>query len=276
MRFRRLRFFALNFAFRRLVTLRFVFRGPLDNIKNMGLPQERGTLVDALRLGNLVAWQVAGGGNVEVVALDHDESKASPRRGASRASADWHGALAAFAGVFLVGCAGVTVSRVYESDVRFERCLALDWRDDVRDALRRRCWSEWLQHFASGQPRDKVDYARQQVAPSFQTNSSPNAEAQGAPVPIPTSVFAPVPMMMSTARPAPSGFVSLPAPPASVAPAPRSPCELRCDQALGECLAGCNVPVCERACTERHGRCGDRCVQQPSGAPRRPSSGASR
>jgi hypothetical protein len=266
-----LRFFALNFAFRRFVTLRFVFRGPFDNIRNMGLPQERGTLVDAPLLGNLVAWRAPGDGSLRVVAPDRDESKPEVRL----VSPSWPvGAIAVVAGGLLfggiqAGCAGATVSRVYESDVRFERCLALDWRDDVRDPVRRRCWSEWLQHFASGQPRDKVGYARRQIVPRSESTASPVLETQGAPVPVPTSVFAQVPMMMSSARPTGSASVAFVAPTASVAPAPRSPCELRCDQALGECLSGCNVPVCERACTERHGRCGDRCAQPPRGPQRR-------
>jgi hypothetical protein len=62
-----------------------------------------------------------------------------------------------------VGC-GASMEAVYESDVRFEHCMALDARPDVKPAMRRACWREWVSHYNYGQTRDRIDHARQRVA----------------------------------------------------------------------------------------------------------------
>src|SRR5258708_35016494 len=48
---------------------------------------------------------------------------------------------------------------LYESDVRFEKCMALDTQPDVKPTIRRVCWEEWLSFYTFGQTRDRVDHA---------------------------------------------------------------------------------------------------------------------
>jgi hypothetical protein len=174
----------------------------------------------------------------------------------------------AIVGCLMVSCGGTTVSRMYESDVRFERCLALAWEAEARWPKRRRCWSEWLEHYSSGQPRDKVDHARKELAEES-PGLAPSAErptSADAPTPEPTSAFVPVPMMATSATVSPVAGAPASALPKPDKPPPAaSPCERRCDQALAACLSGCKVPSCEQACTQRHTRCVGRCEWERAG-----------
>jgi hypothetical protein len=163
--------------------------------------------------------------------------------------------LAAFAALGAGAC-GASVSQVYESDVRFERCLALDWQNDVRSDVRRKCWDDWVSYFNVGQPKDRIEYARKQIALIDRGGVSEVADDKGA-LPEPTSVFAPVPMMITTPTFGSAG------PATSAAPSAQkesSPCEAKCDKSLEGCLSGCRTPVCEQYCAQKHGRCAQRCV----------------
>jgi len=62
------------------------------------------------------------------------------------------------AGLVTTAC-GANMQAVYEGDVRFEHCMALDLQPDVRTELRRECWSEWLDHYTYGQTRDRISHA---------------------------------------------------------------------------------------------------------------------
>jgi hypothetical protein len=157
----------------------------------------------------------------------------------------------------VVAC-GASVSQVYESDVRFERCLALDWQEDVRSDVRRRCWDDWVSYFAVGQPKDRFEYARRQIAMIDNGElGTPGAEADKVALPEPTSVFAPVPMMIT----APTFGSAGPAGSSSAEPSarPASACEAKCNKSLDGCLSGCRTPVCEQYCAQKHGRCTDGC-----------------
>src|SRR5262249_57853204 len=68
-------------------------------------------------------------------------------------------AAAAIAAPILPAC-GASIQAVYEGDVRFEHCMALDARPDVKPTLRRVCWKEWLKFYTFGQTRDRLEYAR--------------------------------------------------------------------------------------------------------------------
>jgi hypothetical protein len=163
--------------------------------------------------------------------------------------------------VLLTGSAlacGASVSKTYESDVRFERCYALDWKKDVDVGIRQRCWEEWVAFFAVGQPRDRIEYAKAQSRLGSDgsdplaaaTASAPRA---GQPLPEPTSVFAPVPMMATTASASASASAS------AKAPVPRSACETRCDKSIEACLSGCGSAICEQFCAQKHDKCAQRC-----------------
>lgn len=71
--------------------------------------------------------------------------------------------LALVFGFFLLGGCGASIQAVYEGDVRFEHCMALDWRKDVRVSIRQRCWIEWVQHYTYGQTRDRVLHAKKRI-----------------------------------------------------------------------------------------------------------------
>src|SRR3954466_14812757 len=65
---------------------------------------------------------------------------------------------AALFGFGAVSC-GASIQAVYEGDVRFEHCMALDARPDVKPTIRGNCWEEWVKFYTFGQTRDRVDYA---------------------------------------------------------------------------------------------------------------------
>jgi len=169
-------------------------------------------------------------------------------------------------GVATIAC-GASVSKTYESDVRFERCYALDWKQGVDSGIRQRCWEEWVSFFATGQPKDRIEHAKRQVKlarnggePLAVATATQSARA-GQPLPEPTSVFAPVPMMAATASASAGAATSDKAP-----IGPRSPCETRCDKAIEGCLSGCGSAICEQFCAQKHDKCAQRCeaVEKPS------------
>ncbi len=161
--------------------------------------------------------------------------------------------------LLLWGC-GASVSKTYESDVRFERCYALDWKADVDSGIRQRCWEEWVTFYAEGQTRDRIEYAKRQMR-SISLGLEPSSSAvaavvrPAAPLPEPTSVFAPVPMMAVTGSSSAAPATSSATPSAG----PRSACQTRCDKTLEGCLSGCASLVCEQYCAQKHARCDQRC-----------------
>jgi hypothetical protein len=89
------------------------------------------------------------------------------------------------------GC-GASLQAVYEGDVRFERCMALDTRPDVKPAIRRECWTEWVSFYTYGQTRDRLVHAHlriRQLGGNVEGNSVDSG--QGAD---PTSLLMPVSM----------------------------------------------------------------------------------
>jgi hypothetical protein len=165
-------------------------------------------------------------------------------------------ALALLTGSAALAC-GASVSKTYESDVRFERCYALDWKKDVDAGIRQRCWEEWVAFFATGQPKDRIEYAKSQSrlandgGEPLAAAAATSARA-GQPLPEPTSVFAPVPMMAATASASAAASSAQPA-------VPRSACETRCDKAIEGCLSGCGSAICEQFCAQKHDKCAQRC-----------------
>lgn len=164
----------------------------------------------------------------------------------------------ALAPLFVAAC-GASVSQVYESDVRFERCSSLDWQDDVRSDVRRRCWDDWLTYFNVDQPKDRIEYARKQIALIDNGGIATDVASDKVALPEPTSVFAPVPMMITAPTFGSAGPAGSAQPSAIVKSS--SPCEQKCDKSLEGCLSGCRTPVCEQYCAQKHGRCTQRCVQ---------------
>jgi len=172
-------------------------------------------------------------------------------RGAFPAAA----AAAAIAGAGAVSC-GASIQVLYEGDVRFEHCMALDARPDVKPTIRRMCWVEWAQFYTYGQTRDRIDYAllrekQLSTASDFDEADwvSPNAGRSIA-APDPTSAFAPPPLTLATDGGAPDASRADPGP---------SDCAADCQQSLDACRQGCKTAPCEKACSGRYKKCTKRC-----------------
>jgi hypothetical protein len=65
---------------------------------------------------------------------------------------------------------------VYEGDVRFEHCMALDMQPEIRDQVRRECWSEWAAYYSYGQTRDRVTHAELRVQQLGRNRPAPVGE----------------------------------------------------------------------------------------------------
>jgi hypothetical protein len=162
----------------------------------------------------------------------------------------------ALAGAGAISC-GASIQVVYEGDVRFEHCMALDSRPDVKPTIRRACWEGWVKFYTFGQTRDRIDYARkreQQLSAASDFDEADWVPPQtGAPIaaPDPTSAFAPPPMMLGNDG----------GPPDAAAPVPdeRQACTADCQQSLDACRHACKTAPCEKACSGYYKRCTKRC-----------------
>jgi len=177
-------------------------------------------------------------------------------------------ALLPIAAVLLPSC-GASIQAVYEGDVRFEHCMALDSRPEVKPTIRRACWDEWLRFYTFGQNRDRVDYARVRInqlhnASDFDEGDWSPAKRTAAAAPEPTSALAPPPMTLTNAdagAPKPAGDAGA----ASASDndeekgSPKSPCASECESAWNLCRRDCKTPGCEKACTATLKRCMRKC-----------------
>lgn len=171
---------------------------------------------------------------------------------------------AALLGLSVVSC-GASLQAVYEGDVRFEHCMALDARPDVKPTIRRTCWDEWRKFYTFGQTRDRIEYAalrdRQlSVASDFDEGDAQLARAGGPSAVEPTSALAPPPRLVAASD---AGFVDaqVDAPPdaeADSAP-PAASCAAECEQAWGFCRGECKTAPCDKGCSSKYKRCMKRC-----------------
>jgi hypothetical protein len=163
-----------------------------------------------------------------------------------------------------VGACGASIQAIYEGDVRFEHCMALDARPDVKPTLRQACWEEWIKFYTFGQTRDRVDYAGLRVA-QLSTASDfdegswiPRSLAPGA-APDPTGLLAPPPMMIAKVD---AGLeAGTPGADSTAKPeaAPPTSCADECKGSLAGCKQDCKSPGCGKACVAKHDRCLKRC-----------------
>jgi hypothetical protein len=90
-----------------------------------------------------------------------------------------------------MGC-GASIQSVYEGDVRFERCMALDVQPQIGLHKRHACWSEWVSFYTYGQTRDRVLHAQLRIK---QLNGGPVDHEDKLEGPRPTSALVPPPML---------------------------------------------------------------------------------
>ena len=154
---------------------------------------------------------------------------------------------------------------MYEGDVRFEHCMALDARPDVKPTIRRMCWDEWRQFYTFGQTRDRTEYAALRarqlgVEGDFDEGDVQLAKAPGPSAVEPTSALAPPPRLIAVVD---SGLADahVDAPPDAEVDAapPASGCAADCEQAWTFCRNECKTAPCDKACSSKYKRCMKRC-----------------
>ncbi len=142
--------------------------------------------------------------------------------------AGWLGSL----GLAVAAC-GPSFQTIYENDVRFEHCYALDDSGSASLKQKAECWKDWKEHHTFGQTRDRVEYAQSRYVALHQIPILPTDEAMmaGAPgevgektqltAPTPTNAFAPPPTTMDfDASTLPTVAPTLAAVPTQTTPAP--------------------------------------------------------
>jgi len=152
----------------------------------------------------------------------------------------------------LAAC-GPSFQAVYECDVRFEHCYALDQGAAAVDA-KKECWRDWLHTYTWGQSRDRVEYAATRFSELSLDRTLPSEEVRGAgpprrqravAAPVPTSAFAPPPNIAE-------GRAAGPDPPVATPPPPRPPTHEVAAHAPGaDCADGCarSWKGCHETCT---------------------------
>lgn len=157
--------------------------------------------------------------------------------------------LSAFLAVAALAC-GPSFQAIYDSDVHFEHCYALD-ETSTPQVSKRECWSQWLRGYTYGQSRDRIDFAASRVASlsveSTLALSDPLQSHAVSAAPVPTSAFAPPPNVIVDA-----GGVALAeagsgsdAPAASAkVQAPGADCADACEARWASCRNGCRDGTC--------------------------------
>jgi hypothetical protein len=168
--------------------------------------------------------------------------------------------------IALSSACGASINAVYEGDVRFEHCMALDSEKEVKPTIRRACWDEWTKFYTFGQTRDRVEYANLRMkqlgsASDFdEADFVPTEPRVNAAVPEPTSALAPPPMMLVTdAGPADAAGDGADAADAQETSLPGSSCSQACEAPFLECRASCKTPTCEAGCTTKYKKCMRKC-----------------
>jgi hypothetical protein len=163
---------------------------------------------------------------------------------------------------------GASLQAVYEGDVRFEHCMALDSRSDVKPTLRKACWEDWVKFYTFGQTRDRVEFAKlrqkQLIASSdFDEGEWVLEPRPQAAVPEPTSVLAPPPRTLASDGGPPEDDLDAGAADAADgapdAALPGSTCASDCEDTFTICRQECTTPACEAGCSTRYKRCMRRC-----------------
>jgi hypothetical protein len=190
----------------------------------------------------------------------------------------------------LVGLAscGPSFQAIYEGDLRFEHCYAVDESASVPLQQKEECWRDWTKNYTYGQTRDRIEYAVSRRLALSRVNEMPTDDAmmQAAPgegirrnvisAPMPTSAFAAPPNTM----PEPSPVDATSHPKASEGPkpfavpqlrAPGTECTDECTKTWQGCKAGCAGSSCD-TCDATYKGCAMACYKDlgRGGGPAKP------
>ena len=173
------------------------------------------------------------------------------------------------AGLAAVAC-GPSFQAVYEGDVRFEHCYALDQGPASAD-VKKECWQGWLHDYTYGQSRDRVEYAGLRFSelsldPTLPSEDIQVKHARIMASPVPTSAFAPPPSTAErvTAESSASAATSKPPPHEAAVAAARAPgeeCSEGCSGNWKTCKAGCKGASCD-ACDRAYKLCVPACFKK--------------
>jgi hypothetical protein len=163
---------------------------------------------------------------------------------------------------------GPSFQAVYEGDVQFEHCYALDEAASATLKEKATCWRDWTKNYTYGQTRDRVEYAASRhyalaVAPSLPTDDLLQQAAPGGgfrkrliAAPAPTTMFAPPPNTMPDLVDAGSGSGGNEGPQTKTTGLrpPGSACSDDCDGEWRSCHEACAGKACA-PCDASHSAC---------------------
>jgi hypothetical protein len=153
------------------------------------------------------------------------------------------------------GC-GASIQAVYEGDVRFEQCMAMDERPEASAQARRDCWHDWVAYYTYGQTRDRLAHAQLRIR---ELEGRVPRPAAGAALP-PSAVE---PRSAPPLQPgAPQGVGPELAPPDKLSAVPRATtgatveteieavrCAGQCQTVHDECSRACTTTLCRKTCS---------------------------
>jgi hypothetical protein len=173
---------------------------------------------------------------------------------------------ALLAGLAAAAC-GPSFQAVYEGDVRFEHCYALDQGPSPADA-KKDCWRGWLHDYTYGQSRDRVEYAGTRFSelsldPTLPTEDREVKRGRSLASPVPTNAFAPPPSIAERVVAEPSGTAAPTATPAPVVAgrAPGAECAEGCSDYWKTCKESCKAATCD-ACDKAYRLCAAGCFKK--------------
>jgi hypothetical protein len=152
---------------------------------------------------------------------------------------------------------------VYEGDVRFEHCMALDAQPEVKPMIKRACWQEWVAFYTYGQTRDRVRHAQRRIrylsgTGSGEFGSDPGAGVDPLEAPEPTSALLAPPMTTAgqadggTQEPSGGGGQS-------ASERARSRCVEECEAIRDDCRRECRTVGCHKGCSVGYRGCLGEC-----------------
>jgi hypothetical protein len=196
------------------------------------------------------------------------------------------GLIVALVGAFGAVSCGPSFQAVYECDVRFEHCYALD-QGSAPVELKKQCWREWLHGYTYGQSGDRIEYAAARFSELSLDPTLPSVEVREAKpgkrpaAPVPTSAFAPPPNLAERPpgdAPVAPGASSAPGAPDApgvrdatvrevvVVRAPGSECAETCAATWKACHDACRGTACDE-CDRQYKACVPACFHRETSAP---------
>ena len=148
----------------------------------------------------------------------------------------------------LVAC-GPSMRNLVESDMRFEHCYRIDEDPSTPLDHKRSCWHEWTSHYAKGQDRSRVNYAKDRVKVLNGAIASSPPPVAAAACPPPANPYAPPPAV------APKDDKS------SAAPGTATVCSDTCTKAWRACSTPCGTESgCMINCDTKFRECVKACL----------------